>query len=58
MRASTTGEVGESYKSMGTFRGGLRKDRFEVSSRRVVLLEHSAQKTPPHLRQCCRGKIR
>ncbi len=41
--------------SIGTLRGGLRKERVEVSRRRVVLLEHSAQNTPPHLRQCWRG---
>lgn len=53
-RASRTGESGELYRKMGTFRGGWRNESFEVSSRAVVLLVHSAQKTPPHFRQCCR----
>ncbi len=51
-RHSRTWEIGESYTVMGTCLGGWRNGSLEASRRVVVLLEQSAQKTPPHFLQC------
>ena len=53
-RESTIGEMGDSNAEMGMFLGGWRMSRLEASSRGVVRAVHAPQKTPPHLRQCCR----
>ena len=53
-RESTIGEMGDSKAEMGIFLGGWRIERLEASRRGVVRDVHAPQKTPPHLRQCCR----
>lgn len=50
------GEEGDSNADNGTFRGGCKKDRLEVSNRSVTRPAHVLQYTPPHLRQCYRRR--